>query len=163
MTDIDAAPAARQVHRRPVYRMPVAEFITLRQACGLTQQEAGQILGAALRTVQHWEAGRNAVPKSASDGLKNLDDLIRAQASLVLEPLARLRRPPADPVALLRYRSPEGYAGSALAQAGLPFPAHVAFLWRIMDGLSRLGIRWVVRWYDEATTMGEEPEHAHTA
>jgi transcriptional regulator with XRE-family HTH domain len=134
--------------------MSPAEFITLRQACGLTQQEAGEILGVAHRTVQNWEGARNAIPKSDSDGLRNLDDLIRAQASAVLEPLARKRPGSVAPVQLVRYRSVETFVLARLSGAvglshALPWPAHIAVLWRVMDGLSRLGIRYSVQWAED--------------
>lgn len=142
---ITAAPRAPTRLPRAV-RMSDAEWITLREACGLTQAQAGAVVGAAHRTVQHWEGGRNGIPLAAANALRNLDDLIRQQATLALEPLARRARPTNDAVVLTRYRSEADYAGSAEALAGLPWAAHAALLWRVMDGLSRLRVPYTVGW-----------------
>lgn len=125
-------------------QISAAEFITLRQACGLTQSAVGEYLGVGLRTVQHWEAARNAISTEAAEKLRALDKQVRDAASAVLAPIARGGRP--KRVQLTRYRTPEEYAGSDAAKAGLPFLAYNALLWRVMDGLARLGVPYAIAW-----------------
>jgi DNA-binding transcriptional regulator YiaG len=47
------------------YRPTPAEWIALRQAAGLTQTQAGDLVCSPLRTVQHWEGGTRAIPPMA--------------------------------------------------------------------------------------------------
>jgi hypothetical protein len=130
--------------------MSAAEFITLRHACGLTQSEAAGLLGVSKRSVEVWEGGQLAVKKAAGDRLKNLDDLIRAQATLILAPLAR-RKHPGERVNLIRYRTPESYAAAQRghATAGLSTAAYHAMLCRVIDGLARLDVRYAITWADQ--------------
>ena len=140
-------------------RTSPAEFITLREMCGLTQSGAAEAIGASHRAVQHWEAGERAVPKAKIDAMRNLDDLIRLRATLILEPHA-MREAPNRRVDLLRYRCPEDYeaAEPGHVAAGLSWQAYHAMLWRVMDGLARLRVRYLVRWPEEIEA--EAAEHA---
>ncbi len=127
--------------------MPSAEFLTLRQACGLTQAEASALLGMSQKSIEAWERGRLAVNKAAGDKLRNLDDLIRDRVTLILQPLARGKQQ-GERVNLIRYRTPESYAAAqpAHAAAGLSMAAYHAMLCRVIDGLARLGVRYSVQW-----------------
>jgi DNA-binding XRE family transcriptional regulator len=127
-----------------------AEFITLREACGLTQVGAAELIGCSHRAVQHWEGGERTVPLKRITVLRNLDDLIRDRATGVIQPLVPKKGRP-DRVELIRYRTTESYAAGqpGHAEAGLPMASYNAMLARVMDGLSRLGIRYAVRWSDQ--------------
>lgn len=127
------------------------EFRTLREACGLGQREFGALIGAPLRSVQNWEMEVYAIPEVAATTVRNLDAMLREQANLLLGGIARephWRRPTF--IALHRFKDEALYAGSAAAAAGVPFSSHPALLWRMMDGLTRLGIPYEVRWAETA-------------
>jgi len=55
--------------------MTPIEIKQARQSAGLTQTQAGELVGVALRTWQHWEAGDRKMPESASRLFKILTKL----------------------------------------------------------------------------------------
>ncbi len=91
------------------------------------------------------------VNKGAGDKFRNLDDLIWARATLILQPPARVPQGTRERVELTRYRTAEAYATGqpGYAGAGLSMAAYHAMLGRVIDGLGRLGVRYVVRWSDD--------------
>ncbi|MDE2155613.1 MAG: hypothetical protein KGJ32_06920, partial [Xanthomonadaceae bacterium] len=61
-------PRARAAARRPRRRLWLISpegFRELRHSCLLSQRQAAAYLGVCLRTVRHWDSGRNRVPWSA--------------------------------------------------------------------------------------------------
>jgi len=56
---------ARRAPGRRVWLISPEGFRELRHACLLSRQQAAAYLGVCLRTVRHWESGRNRVPWSA--------------------------------------------------------------------------------------------------
>jgi hypothetical protein len=52
-------------------------------------------------------------------------------------------------VQLVRYRSPDSYAGSRADREGLPWPCHAALVGRMMVALERAGARVEIAWAAE--------------
>ncbi|HQU16633.1 MAG TPA: helix-turn-helix domain-containing protein [Gammaproteobacteria bacterium] len=121
--------------------MTPATFRTLREACGLSQQDAASFLGVAIRTIAHWETGRNSVPAGAAADLQALNDRIEAGVRNVLALAAELSAQHGQPddIVLTRYRSADDYQGSRADQEGLLWPCHNAMLARAMVALRRQG------------------------
>lgn len=121
--------------------MSPAEFKTLREAGGLSQQAAAAYLGVHLNTIQQWESGRSRVAQGAAEDLQRLDaQLERA----VLEMIDTWREKAAEfgepaMISLARWRTADAYAGTHHAAAGLPFGAHCALIARAATALRRLG------------------------
>jgi transcriptional regulator with XRE-family HTH domain len=120
-----------------------AEYRTLREACGLSLQAAADFHDVSIRTVQHWETGRNNVPDGAGEELGRLNAGIERAVSeavgLYREKGGEHGAP--DVVALVRYRSDEDYAGSRAAREGLPHACHNALIGRLKLALERVGAR----------------------
>jgi hypothetical protein len=59
---------------------------------------------------------------------------------------------------VIRYRTADAYATGqpGHAGAGLTMAAYHAMLWRVIAGLARLGVRYVVRWSDDAAEVANE-------
>jgi len=55
----------RRSRRRRLWYISPESFRDLRASCLLSRQACAEYLGVCLRTVRHWEAGRNRVPWSA--------------------------------------------------------------------------------------------------
>lgn len=51
----------RDCHNNPINPTP-AEIRNLRSALGITQQQAGELIGATRRAWQEWEGGRRNMP-----------------------------------------------------------------------------------------------------
>ena len=133
--------------RRSTGVVTPAGFITLREACGLTQHETGLYLHCTLRAVQNWEGGTRGIPDAAARALQDLDALIRERVSEIVLPLSEKNVTVTVP--LIRYRSDEAYAASHRAEeTGLPRQAYHAMLWRAMDAITRLGHEYRVDWAD---------------
>jgi transcriptional regulator with XRE-family HTH domain len=108
--------------------MNSAEFRTLREACGLSQQAAAAFHDVAIRTIAHWETGRNSVPAGAAEEIGRLNaTLERAviEAIDLAEDLKRQHGAP-DAVALTRYRTEDAFADSRAAREGLTHASHNA-------------------------------------
>jgi len=128
--------------------MTSAEYRTLREACGLSQQDAAIFHDVALRTIGHWETGRNNVPPGAAAELLGLNATIEAGVTNILtlvSDLAGTHGAP-DAIRLTRYRSPEDYAGSRADNEGLPWPCHNAMLARALTALTRQGHKADIQW-----------------
>lgn len=65
--------------------MTPAEFKTIREACGLSFEQAAEMFGVKYRSVQRWERNERAVPESAADKLRELDSLIDVIAMEILD------------------------------------------------------------------------------
>ncbi len=128
--------------------MTSAEYKTLREACGLSQQAATQFHSVALRTIQHWETGRNAVPSGAADEILRLDASLERAVLEALDLYADKRAEHGEPaeVALVRYRDADAYTGSRPNREGLPFGAHGALIGRLRAAFSRIGVPVTIAW-----------------
>jgi len=129
--------------------MTAAEYRTLREACGLSQRDAAVFHDVSLRTIGHWETGRNNVPAGAAEEMRGLNDAIERGVENMLtlvDELAGQHGAP-DAVALTRYRTAGDYAGSRPDREGLPYPCHNALIGRAMLALRRLGRNAVVSWH----------------
>ena len=122
--------------------MTCAEYKTLREACGLSQQAAADFHDVALRTVQYWEAG-GAVPPGVADEITQLNARIERA---VTEAMALAAKHPADTVALVRYRTPQAFAGSRADGEGLSWPCHNALVGRMKLALERIGATVTIAW-----------------
>ena len=132
--------------------MNSAEYRTLRESCGLSQPAAAGFHDVAIRTIAHWETGRNSVPAGAAEEIGRLNaTLERAvlEAIDLAEDLKRLHGWP-DAVALTRYRTEDAFAASRAAREGLAHACHNALLARIQVALERIGYRVTVAWADPA-------------
>jgi transcriptional regulator with XRE-family HTH domain len=118
-----------------------AEYKTIREACGLSQQGAAGYHNVALRTVQHWEEGRNGIPAGMAEAIRRLDALIERGVietiDLYQDRLAKHET--SDPVALVRYRTAESYVGSRPEREGVLYPCHGALIGRTRIALERIG------------------------
>jgi hypothetical protein len=125
-----------------------AEYKTLREACGLSQQAAAGFHNVALRTVQHWEEGRNGVPDGVADEIRRLDATIERSVLETIDLYEDMRdkHQTLDAVALVRYRTPESYRGSRPDREGLLFPCHGALIGRMRIALERLGAVVQISW-----------------
>ena len=121
--------------------MSPAEFKTLREACGLSQQAAAAFLAVHLNTVQQWESGRSRVAAGAGEDMQRLDAQMERA---VLEMIDTWREKAAEfgepaMISLARWRGAEAYAGTHHAAGGLPYGAHCALIGRAATALRRLG------------------------
>jgi len=130
-----------------------AGFITLREACGLTQHETGLYLHCTLRAVQNWEGGTRSIPDAAARALLDLDALIREQVSAIVLPLSEKNVTVTVP--LIRYRTDEAYAGSDHAESRMPRLAYHAMIGRAMDAIIRLGHEYRVDWANDTSQAAE--------
>lgn len=132
--------------------MTAAEFRTLREACGLSQQEAATFHGVSLRTIAHWETGRNNIPPGAAQELLDLNAMIERGVQNVMTLVGEIaaKHGAADEIALTRYRSLDDYAGSRADREGLPWPCHNAMIGRVMVRMTRDRIPFVIAWADPA-------------
>ena len=128
--------------------MNAAEYRTMREACGLSQSDAATFHDVALRTISHWESGRNNVPAGAAAELMGLNARLEQGVQNTLTTVSELTAEHGAPavVALTRYRSAEDYAGCRAAAEGLPWPCHNALIGRVMVALDRIGLRAEVSW-----------------
>jgi DNA-binding XRE family transcriptional regulator len=128
--------------------MTSAEYRTLREACGLSQQGAADFHDVALRTVVHWETGRNNIPPKAAQKLRELNEAIERSVAVIVAKTRELsdQHGKPDAVALARYRTAEDYAGSRPDSEGLPWACHNALIGRALVALERAEFRVEVVW-----------------
>lgn len=121
--------------------MTPAEFRTLREACGLSQQDAATFHDVSLRTIAHWETGRNAIPVGAAQELLDLNATIERGVQNVLTLAGEIAAQHGEPaiIRLTRYRTADDYAGSRPDREGLAHPCHNAMLGRVLVALRRSG------------------------
>jgi transcriptional regulator with XRE-family HTH domain len=125
-----------------------AEYRTLREACGLSQQAAATFHNVSLRTINHWEEGRNNIPDGAARELLGLNATIERGVENALTLVGELAGQHGEPdvIALTRYRTAADYANSRAASEGLPWPCHNALTARTMTALERIGARVTISW-----------------
>jgi hypothetical protein len=125
-----------------------AEYRTLREACGLTVRDAAAFHRVAERTIVHWESERNGIPDGAAEELRELNATIEHGVVTALKLAAEVRPRDGEPdaVALVRFRTPERYAGSRPAGEGLSHACHNAMIGRIMAALERAGKPVTISW-----------------
>ena len=95
----------------------------------------------SLRTISHWESGRNGIPAGAARELLDLNALIEqgvTNALTLADEIAAQHGAP-DAIALTRYRTIDDYLGSRPDREGLQFPCHNALLARTMVAFQRAG------------------------
>ena len=128
--------------------MTSAEYKTIREACGLSQQAAASYHNVALRTVQHWEEGRNGIPAGVADEIRRLDAQIERSVIETIELYEDVRTShgTSDTVALVRHRTSESYSGSRPDREGLLFPCHAALIGRTRIALERIGATVQISW-----------------
>lgn len=134
--------------------MTAAEFRTLREACGLSQQAAANffIPRVHLTSVQGWESGRSRVPAGVADDLRRLDALLERAVLEMLDAWRDLaaRHGEPDAVALLRWRTPAAYAATHHAAEGLPHGTHGALVTRAATALRRAGATVQIGYAEDA-------------
>lgn len=126
-----------------------AHLRTLREAVGLSAQQAAAIADVALRTWQYWETG-DAPAKI--DAIAKLEDLLALTLSNIAsmdEALEQIEDTPAEdaPIILTRYRNQ-----AALDRAHPAFPggisAHSAMIANMLVHLRSLDFEVLVLWDD---------------
>ena len=132
--------------------MTSAEYRTLREACGLSQQDAAIFHDVSLRTIAHWETGRNNIPAGAARELRALNDRIEQGVTNIQTLIGELAGQHGQPeqIALTRYRTLADYAGSRADREGLPWPCHNALIARAMLAIERTGRTVVISYGDPA-------------
>lgn len=65
--------------------MTGAELKTLREACGLTREDFGDMAGVQARSVKHWENGRAGVPGDVASLAQGLDSTVSRAAGELLQ------------------------------------------------------------------------------
>ena len=128
--------------------MTAAEYRTIREACGLSQQGAADLHSVRLRTIQHWEAGRNAIPAGASAELRDLDRRLEHAVTEGVRLYHDKRGEFGDPsaVVLVRYRTPAAFAGSRPDAEGLTLDTHSALIGRLRRALEAVGAPVTIAW-----------------
>jgi transcriptional regulator with XRE-family HTH domain len=131
-----------------------AEYRTLREACGLSQQDAANFHDVAIRTIAHWETGRNNVPSGAAQELRGLSATIERGVQNILTLIAEIdvKHEAPEEITLYRYRTLDDYTGSRADQEGLAWPCHNAMLGRAMLAIRRMGRTVVIAWADPASS-----------
>ena len=133
--------------------MTPAEYRTMREACGLSQQSAAPFHGVTYRAIQQWEAGVNRVPARTAEEIRALDVRISDGASALIAAQGRRSRT-APPVRLFRWRTQDAYEATHGAKAtSLPFGAYNAMLGRAMSRMLIEGRPYVVEWAPEASAV----------
>ena len=128
--------------------MTPAEYKTIREACGLSQQAAADFHAVRLRTIQHWEAGRNAVPDGAAGELLGLDRRLERAVAEAVHLYHDKRTEFGEPsvVALVRYRTAAAFAGSRPESEGLTLDTHAALIGRLRRALEAAGAQVTIAW-----------------
>lgn len=103
--------------------MTGAELQTLREACGLTREELGDLAHVQARTIKHWENGRSGVPADVATLVESLDSELNSEALRIAG-----RNYPHGAV-LVRYSSAEDQAHYSSAN-NYPLGAHGAAIGR---------------------------------
>lgn len=117
------------------------EFIALRAALGLSQQQVADIAGhSSARTVQHWEKGRSLPQADVCRALLKLDDEMEEACFAALNlALKNSKKSGFKGVTLTTYSS-QSYLDTHMHQDGLPYTAHRALVRRCHSILEQAGI-----------------------
>lgn len=119
--------------------MTPAEFKTLREYLGLSGQWVASQLFVSLRTVQHWESGRNAVSEKAERLLEQIDGLFESKIGKALADAYELSASGEHQVSLFRYPDDESLWQADSEMQGIPSAAHASLLARIRRELLQNG------------------------
>lgn len=126
-----------------------AEFVTLRESCGLNVNEAAEWLGVNLRTIRRWSDGDQRVPPGVAAQLIKLDGQLTTAADgaaiQMQHAIAHHGRAP-DDLALVRYATIEDLARYRPDMAELPLSVHGALIDRVRLAAERLGITCRIVW-----------------
>jgi transcriptional regulator with XRE-family HTH domain len=126
--------------------MTGAEYRTLREACGMALTDCAAFHGVSLRTVQHWEEGRNNVSAEAGDVMRLMCLKIDRVRDELVAPYARGSRP----AVIHRHRTIEGYQNTRYGKEDFPMRAHDAAVARAMLWFMRRGRDVSVVWAEDA-------------
>lgn len=113
-----------------------AELATLRESCGMSQSELGQLTGWAGPAVEDWEAGRSAVPGDVADLMIKIDTMIAESTAAALDDLEAVRavaspQELSEDLVLLRYRTAEDLARYEPGMRTVPISVHGALIGRV--------------------------------
>ncbi len=128
--------------------MTSAELKTLRESLGLSQSWLQRQAGVnQIRTVQHWESGRNNVPEDVAQLM------LSTQAKLehiVAQTIKFVKSQKAKPqiIDLVRYRTDEELWEAHPDFHPLPATFHAAMLQRTVDELRQLGVEAEITYSD---------------
>lgn len=114
-----------------------AELQTLREACGLSRDELGQLVDVQARTIKHWENGRASVPADVAELVQRLDDTLQTAAQHAIAAYSSGAAPPAG-VVLIRYASAEDMHRYRPELSKLPASVHGAIIGRVRAALRHL-------------------------
>jgi DNA-binding XRE family transcriptional regulator len=128
--------------------MTNAEFKTLREACGLSQRVAAQLLGNNERTVRYWEDGTSAVPNDAAELVTTIDATLSnaAREALQLAQSLRAKHDAPEAITLFRYSSDAELWAARVDMQGLPTTCHAALLYRARALLIDDGFTVEIHW-----------------
>lgn len=123
--------------------MNAAEMKTLRESLGLTVKWLADQAQVKERTVQYWEAGRNAVPEDVAGMLKSIDAQIWnivGHTVLQIKKLADSEAELPERLDLIRYRTDEDLWHYQPEFKPLPATCHGMLLSRLIRKLDPLSI-----------------------
>ena len=126
-----------------------ADFLTLREALGLTREATAVLLDVREHAVKTWE--RIGAPLGAMRTLRELDQQVERHVESEVETYAAKRVAQGAPlrVRLVRYSTMAAFVSSAAARAGLPHLVHCALLGRLHGALRRMGTEVEIVWDHE--------------
>lgn len=124
-------------------KMTSAEMKTLRESLGLPVQWLADQAGVKARTVQYWEAGRNAVPEDVALMLKSIDaqiwNIVGNAVSQIKE-AAEMEGALPEQLDLIRYRTDEDLWHYQPEFKPLPATCHGMLLSRLTREIGPLKI-----------------------
>ena len=126
-----------------------ADFLTLREALGLTREATAVLLDVREHVVKSWE--RIGAPLGAMRTLRDLDQQVERQVDSEVEAYATKRMAQGAPIRirLVRYSTMTAFVGCSAARAGLPHLVHCALLGRLHGALRRMGAEVEIVWDHE--------------
>lgn len=136
----------------PPANMTGAELQTLREACGLSRDELGELTSVAARTIKHWEHGRTGVPADVAELVRKIDVLASLAANEAMQSVRMAIEQAGcmpDDVVMVRYRDAQDLAHYRPDMAGMPPALHGSIVNRLrlalpwLPGFERLPVRVV--------------------
>ena len=126
-----------------------ADFLTLREALGLTREATAVLLDVREHVVKTWE--RVGAPLGAIRTLRDLDQQVEQHVESEVEAYATKRMAHGAPIRirLVRYSTMAAFVGCSAARAGLPHLVHCALLGRLHGALRRMGAEVEIVWDHE--------------
>lgn len=130
--------------------MNSAEYKALREACGLSQEDAALFHNVGLWMLAEWERGGDDVPPTAIEELQRLDAALERAVLEAIDHVEEVRdqKPGPAVVALSRYRTKAGYDASRAGREGLLHACHDALIARTAAALRRVGAVVTIVWAD---------------